>query len=92
MRNQINIDEAFSRAIIREIGECLRTCPSEAELPASLKDQLDRINQIDQQSSPTVVPEQEREKIDKAAVARKTLASPIWWTTRWRTRLRRARK
>lgn len=92
MRNQINIDEALSRAIIREIGECLRTSLNEDELPASLREQLDRINRIDQQSSPLVVPEQGRDKIGKAAMVRKGLASPIWWTTRWRTRLRRARK
>jgi energy-coupling factor transporter ATP-binding protein EcfA2 len=67
----------------------VRASLSEGELPASLKAQLDRINQ--HQSSPSVVPEQEWE-IGKAAVAPRGLASPIWWTTRWRTRLRRARK
>ena len=77
------------RSAERSSERSVRASLSEGELPASLKAQLDRINQ--HQSSPSVVPEQECE-IGKAAVAPRGLASPIWWTTRWRTRLRRARK
>jgi len=62
MRNQIDIDAAFSRAIIREIGERLQASLREGELPASLKVQLDRLDQLDDHSSPVVVPEPESEK------------------------------
>ena len=50
MRNQIDIDAAFSRAIIREIGERLQASLREGELPASLKVQLDRLDQLDDHS------------------------------------------
>ena len=65
MRNQIDIDEVLSHAIIREIGERLRTFLREDELPASLKVQLDRLDQLDGQSSPSVIPELEIETIGK---------------------------
>jgi hypothetical protein len=65
MRNQIDIDEVLSRAIIREIGERLRTFLREDELPASLKVQLDRLDQLDGQWSPSVIPELEIETIGK---------------------------
>jgi hypothetical protein len=45
MRNQIDIDEATSRAIIREIGERLRASLKEDELPAKLRVQLDSLDQ-----------------------------------------------
>ena len=89
MRNQIDIDAAFSRAIIREIGERLQASLREGELPASLKVQLDRLDQLDDHSSPVVVPELENEKIGETTAARRSLASPMRWTTRWRTRHRR---
>jgi hypothetical protein len=92
MRNQIDIDRELSRAIIREIGQELRASLGKEELPRGLKIQLDRINQLDDQSSQSIVPDLESEKIGKATVARKSLASPMWWSTRWRTRLRRALK
>jgi hypothetical protein len=54
MRNRIDIDLALRCAIAREIGEGLRASLREDELPASLKDQLDRLRQLDDQSQPTV--------------------------------------
>ena len=52
MGNQIDIDRAFSRAIIREVGERLRASLREGEIPASLRAQLDRLDQLDDQTSP----------------------------------------
>jgi hypothetical protein len=92
MRDQIDIDKTLSRAIIREIGERLRASLGEDELPSSLRVQLDRFDQLDDQSSPSIVPEPESEKIGKTTAARRSLVSPMRWTTRWRTRHRRARK
>src|SRR5262245_50808611 len=64
MRN--HIDEALSRAIIREIGERLRASLKEDELPASLKAQLERLDQLDDQSLPSIVPELEIDEEDHA--------------------------
>ena len=66
MRNQIDIDEVLSRAIIREIGERLRASLKEDELPASLKAQLERLDQLDDQSLPSIVPELEIDGEDHA--------------------------
>jgi hypothetical protein len=52
MRNQIDIDWTLSRTIIREIGERLRASLREDEIPASLRAQLDRLDQLDDQTSP----------------------------------------
>jgi len=89
MRNQIDIDAAFSRAIIREIGERLRA--SVREIPARLRVLLDRLDQLDDHSSPSGVPELESEKFGETTAARRSLVSPVRWTTRWRTRHRRTR-
>jgi hypothetical protein len=91
MRNQIDIDAAFSRAIIREIGERLRASVRENELPARLRVLLDRLDQLDDQSSPSGVPELESEKFGETTAARRSLVSPVRWTMRWRTRHRRTR-
>jgi hypothetical protein len=91
MRNPIDIDAAFSRAIIREIGERLRASVGENELPARLIVLLDRLDQLDDHSSPSGVPELESEKFGETTAARRSLVSPVRWTTRWRTRHRRAR-
>jgi hypothetical protein len=88
MRNQIDIDAAFSRAIIREIGERLQASLREDELPASFRVQLRRLDQFDDHSSPCV-PEPESEKTGETTAARRSLVSPMRWTTRWRMRLRR---
>jgi len=71
MRNQFDIDVAFSRVIIREIGEGLRAFLSEDELPASLRAQLHRLDQLGDNSSPSVVPESKSEKIGEITAARK---------------------
>jgi len=71
MRNQLGIDAAFSRAILREIGERLRASLSEDELPASLRAQLHRLDQLGDNSSPSVVPESKSEKIGEITAARK---------------------
>jgi hypothetical protein len=90
MRNQIDIDNELSRAIIREIAERLRASLKEGELPTSLRVQLDRLDQLDDQSSPSVIPELEPEKRRKQ---QQRGGAPVRWTTRWRTRhLLRARK
>lgn len=83
MRNQIDIDAAFSRAIIREIGERLQASVREDELPARLRVLLDRLDQ--DHSSPSVVPELETEKFGETTAARRSLVSPMRWTTRWRS-------
>ena len=51
MRNLIDIDSAHSWAIVREIGERLRSSlKPEPELPASLKMQIDRLRELEGQS------------------------------------------
>jgi hypothetical protein len=46
---------AYTAAIVREIGERLRTSlNSEPELPASLKMQIDRLRELEEQSSSDV--------------------------------------
>jgi hypothetical protein len=58
MRNDVDIDHTHSRAIIREIGERLRMLLlEEPELPASLRTQLDRLRQSEDQESPSIVPD-----------------------------------
>jgi len=71
MRNQIDIDAAFSRAIIREIGERLQASLRKDELPARLRAQLHRLDQLGDHSSPSVVPELKSEKIGETTAARK---------------------
>ena len=48
MDNQI--DEAFRRAILREIGERLQACLTQEELPANLRAQLHELRRLDDQS------------------------------------------
>lgn len=50
MRARIDIDRALTRAILREIGERLQACLDEDELTPSLRLQLDRLRQLDDQS------------------------------------------
>ncbi len=55
MRNPIEIDYSHSRAIIREIGERLRTeLKEDRELPANLRSQIERLRQLEGQLQPTV--------------------------------------
>ena len=56
MRNNVDIDHAHSRAITREIGERLHaSLRQKPELPASLKMQIDRLCELEDQS-PSIVP------------------------------------
>ncbi|MCA6104886.1 hypothetical protein [Bradyrhizobium australafricanum] len=60
MRNRIDIDHVHSRALVREIGERLRaSLKPEPELPASLKMQIDRLRELEEQS-PSIIPAAER--------------------------------
>jgi hypothetical protein len=59
MQKFIDIDHVHCRAIVREIGERLRTSlKSEPELPPSLKIQIDRLGKLKEQS-PSIVPDME---------------------------------
>jgi hypothetical protein len=92
MRNQIDIDVALSRAIIREIGEGLRATLGDDELPARLKAQLERINQLNDQSLPPIVPGPQHERIEKTIAERGRPIAPMRRTTRWRAHFRRSLK
>ena len=85
MRNQIDLDAEFSRAIIQEIGERLRASFTEEELPANLRLQLDRLNQLDNHSSPSIVPKTEQLSIQETTTACNELRK----TRRWRALRRR---
>jgi hypothetical protein len=55
MRNRIDIDPKHSRAIVREIGGRLRAFVKEdPELPGSLRAQIDRLRELDEQS-PSII-------------------------------------
>jgi hypothetical protein len=60
MRNLIEIDPKHSRAIVQEIGERLRVfLKEESELPESLRAQIDRLRELEEQS-PSIIPGAER--------------------------------
>ena len=60
MRNRIDIDPKHSRAIVQEIGERLRAfLKEEPELPGSLRTQIDRLRELEEQS-PSIIPAAER--------------------------------
>ena len=60
MRNRIDIDHKHSRAIVQEIGERLRaSLKEEQELPASLRTQIVRLRELEEQS-PSIIPAAER--------------------------------
>ena len=60
MRNRIDIDSKHSRAIVQEIGERLRAVlKEEPECPGSLRTQIDRLRELEEQS-PSIVPAAER--------------------------------
>ena len=51
MRNRIDIDYSYSRAIVQEVG--LRASLKEdRELPASLRMRIDRLRKLERQSQP----------------------------------------
>ena len=56
MRNRIDIDSKHSRAIVQEIGEQLRAfLQEEPEAPESLRTQIDRLRELEEQS-PSITP------------------------------------
>ena len=60
MRNRIDMDPKHSRAIVQEIGERLRAfLKEEPELPGSLRTQIDRLRESEEQS-PSIMPSAER--------------------------------
>ncbi len=60
MRNRIDVDPQHSRAIVQEIGERLRAfLKKEPELPGSLRAQINRLRELEEQS-PSIIPGAER--------------------------------
>ena len=60
MPNRIDIDHTHSRAIVKEIGDRLRAfLKEEPEVPASLRTQIDRLRESEEQS-PSIIPSAER--------------------------------
>jgi hypothetical protein len=60
MSNRIDIDSKHSRAIAQEIGERLRAfLQEEPEAPKSLRTQIDRLHELEEQS-PSIIPAAER--------------------------------
>ena len=59
MRNRIDIDSKHSRAIVQEIGERLRAFLQESAPPESLRTQIDRLRELEEQS-PSIIPAAER--------------------------------
>ena len=60
MRNRIDIDPKHSRAIIQEIGDRLRAVlKEEPECPGSLRTQIDRLRELEEQS-PSIIPAADR--------------------------------
>ena len=56
MRNRIDIDPTHSRAIVEEIGERLHAfLKEEPEVPGSLRTQIDRLRELEEQS-PSITP------------------------------------
>jgi hypothetical protein len=60
MRNRIDIDSRHSLAIVQEIGKRLRAVlKEEPEYPGSLRRQIDRLRELEEQS-PSIIPGAER--------------------------------
>ena len=60
MGNRVDIDHTHSRAIVQGIGERLRAFVKEQpELPGSLRTQIDRLRELEEQS-PSIIPNAER--------------------------------
>ena len=60
MRNRNDMDPKHSRAIVQQIGERLAAfMKGEPELPASLRAQIDRLRELEEQS-PSIIPSAER--------------------------------
>jgi hypothetical protein len=62
MRNRIDIDSKHSRAIVQEMGERLRAVlKEEPESPGSLRTQIDRLRELEEQS-PSIIPAERWDK------------------------------
>ena len=60
MHNRIDIDSKHSRAIVQEIGKRLcAVLKEEPEFPGSLRTQVDRLHELEEQS-PSIIPAAER--------------------------------
>jgi len=56
VRNRVDLDYIYRRAIIQEIGERLRaSLKPEPELPARLRTQINRLGELEERS-PSIVP------------------------------------
>jgi hypothetical protein len=57
MPNRVDVDHTHSRAIVQEIGERLRAfLKEEPELPRSLRTQIDRLRELEEQSPSSFPP------------------------------------
>jgi hypothetical protein len=55
MRNRVDIDHTHSRAIVKEIGARLRAfVKEEPEIPGSLRTQIDRLRELEEQPPSTI--------------------------------------
>ena len=62
VRNRVDLDYIYRRAIIQEIGERLRaSLKPEPELPARLRTQINRLRELEERS-PSIVPGAEHGK------------------------------
>jgi hypothetical protein len=79
MRNRIDIDPKHSRAIVQEIGERLRAfLKEEPELPGSLRAQIDRLRELEEQS-PSIIPSAERwDKLHREPLGQHRRLGRIW--------------
>ncbi|WP_338696740.1 hypothetical protein V5279_09580 [Bradyrhizobium sp. 26S5] len=60
MDHRVDLDYTHSRAIVREIGERLgESLKPEPGLPEGLRQQIDRLRELDEQS-PSIIPATER--------------------------------
>jgi hypothetical protein len=70
MHNRVDINPKHSRAIVQEIGERLRAVlKEEPECPGSLRTQIDRLRELEEQS-PSIVP--------AAVVGISVAVEPLW--------------
>jgi hypothetical protein len=72
-----HIDKTLRHTILQEIGQGLRACLREEELPSRLRLQLDRLSQLDRQSPPTT-----RDHPRRKQTAVRTLVSRMRWRKR----------
>ncbi len=89
MPGRLDIDQIHSRAIAQEIGERLPALMGkEAELPPSLRRQIERLRELDGQSPP-IVPTEEEENLSNNSGhhdgGRKDQPRPTfsWWRKSW---------